>query len=275
MRLWDAHMHSCFSGDCSTPIENMILSAQKKGLRGITFTDHLDWDYRESPGLFDLDLHRYRQTIRHLQEKYNSEDFEILYGIELGLQPQLAERHKKLLESTPFDFVIGSSHVVHGVDPYYPAYFKNRSPKEAYTEYYESILENIRAFDGFDSYGHLDYVFRYGPQGTSADTYSDYASVIDTILAELIHRDKALEVNTGAYRCGLTQPNPGIQIIKRYRQLGGTLITLGADAHTPGHIGLCFEQARKLLTDLGYKEYCVYRRHVPEFYKLQTEPVTG
>lgn len=268
MKLWDAHMHTCFSGDCEAPMEDMIQAAFQQGLPGITITDHLDWDYRETPGLFDLDLEEYRKKISSLQNRCESDAFQIFFGIELGLQPHLCLRHLKLVEEFPFDFVIGSSHVVHGADPYYPAYFQNRKPKEAYREYYESILENIGAFSGFDSYGHLDYVFRYGPEGTSEDTYCDYAEIVDTILEELIRRDKALEVNTGAYRCGLRQPNPGVKILKRYRELGGKLITIGADAHKPEHVGLCFDQLSSLLKNLGYKEYAVFRRHIPTFYPI-------
>ena len=64
MRLWDNHMHCAFSGDSNTPPEVMIAAAKEKQLAGITFTDHLDWDYKEDPGLFDLDLATYQQQIR-------------------------------------------------------------------------------------------------------------------------------------------------------------------------------------------------------------------
>ena len=58
MTLWDAHMHTSFSGDAHTPPEEMADTARGKQLPGITFTDHLDWDYRETPGMFDLDIER-------------------------------------------------------------------------------------------------------------------------------------------------------------------------------------------------------------------------
>ncbi len=267
-RLWDAHMHTSFSGDCQTPPEDMILKAKELNLPGITFTDHLDWDYKEEPGLFDLDLDAYRNRIQKLQQQYTSENFQILWGIELGLQPHLAPRHRKLLESYPFDFVIGSSHVVHSVDPYYPSYFEDRAWKDSYREYYCSILENIQSFDDFDSYGHLDYVFRYGPEGSAKDTYTDYADLVDTILKELIRHDKALEINTGAYRCGMTKPNPSQKIIKRYYDLGGRLITIGADAHKTEHVGLNFPMVGQLLYNIGFREYYVYKKRQPAAFPL-------
>ena len=271
MTLWDAHMHTSFSGDAHTPPEEMADTARGKQLPGITFTDHLDWDYRETPGMFDLDIEAYLQRITQLQAEYNTENFHIYLGLELGLQPHLAERHRILLDTCPFDFVIGSSHVVHGRDPYYPSYFEGRPSHEAYLEYYESILENIEAFDGFDSYGHLDYVFRYGPSEDSRnpeDTYRNYSDIVDAILEALIRRDKALEVNSGAYRCGLTQPNPSLSVLKRYYELGGRLITIGADAHKPEHVGLRFDLLPQLLTGIGFREYAVYRKRSPILYPL-------
>lgn len=125
--LWDCHMHSSFSADSDTSMEDMILEAIRRGLHGICFTEHLDPDYPPTPDneTFELDLAGYQNTLYALRDKYRSE-LEIHYGIELGLQPHLEASFRELLETVPFDFVIGSSHVVHGYDPYYKEFFKNR-----------------------------------------------------------------------------------------------------------------------------------------------------
>ena len=122
--LWDCHMHSSFSADSDTSMEDMILEAIRRGLHGICFTEHLDPDYPPTPDneTFELDLAGYQNTLYALRDKYRSE-LEIHYGIELGLQPHLEASFRELLETVPFDFVIGSSHVVHGYDPYYKEFF--------------------------------------------------------------------------------------------------------------------------------------------------------
>lgn len=266
---WDNHLHSAFSGDCTVPLEEMVTAARNASLRGITLTDHLDWDYKERPGLFDLDLPAYQEAVCALQQKYSASDFEILFGLELGLQPHLGRKHKNLLNSCSFDYVIGSSHVVDGLDPYYPCYFQEHGIQNGCRRYYESILENIEAFDGFDAYGHLDYIFRYTNDAKeTVDTYTGYKEIVDAILETLIQKDKALEVNTGAYRCGLSQPNPCPGILKRYRDLGGALLTIGADAHKPKHVALAFDTLAPLLKNLGFTEYAVYQKRVPVFYPL-------
>ena len=56
----------------------------------------------------------------------------------------------------PVDFVIGSSHLVHGQDPYYAEYYEGKTEQQAYEQYFLSILENAQAFDCFQVYGQLD-----------------------------------------------------------------------------------------------------------------------
>ena len=47
--LWDCHMHSSFSADSDTPMEEMIQTAADQGLTGICFTEHFDPDYPDTP----------------------------------------------------------------------------------------------------------------------------------------------------------------------------------------------------------------------------------
>lgn len=265
--LWDVHMHSQFSGDSKAPQEAMIAAAQTKGLAGICFTDHLDIDYPDEPETFLLDLPNYSASVLALQEKYKH-TFPVRFGIELGLQPHLATIHRDILTQYPFDFVIGSSHVVHGIDPYYPKFYEGRSEKEAYREYFSSILENIQAFDGFDVYGHIDYVVRYGPTKNKNYIWIEYQDIIDEILKLLISKGKGIEINTGGFKYGLGHPNPTEEILERYHELGGEIITIGADAHAPEHVGYDFEKVTGILKDAGFKYFTVFEKRKARFLPL-------
>ncbi|MCC8029360.1 MAG: histidinol-phosphatase HisJ family protein [Lachnospiraceae bacterium] len=265
--LWDTHLHTSFSGDSTAAPEDMIQKAIDLGLDGICVTDHLDLDYRDEPELFLLDLDTYVPAIRLLGEKHR-DIIPIRTGIELGLQPHLAKTHRALLAGRDFDFVIGSSHVVHGIDPYYPAYYDGRSEREAYLEYFTSIPENIRAFDDFDVYGHLDYVVRYGPNRNKNYSYDAYRDIISDILKLLIEKGKGIEINTAGLRYGLGHPNPAEDILKRYRELGGEIVTLGSDAHQPEHIACAFHKVPEILKNCGFSWYTVFRNREPEFIKL-------
>ncbi len=155
--------------------------------------------------------------------------------------------------------------MVNGKDPYYASYYEGRSEREAYLEYFVSILENIRAFQDFDVYGHIDYVVRYGPD---KNTYYSYADVIDEILKQLIHHGKGIEVNTAGFKYGLGHPNPCEDILKRYRELGGEILTLGADAHQPEHIAYDFQRLPKLLQTCGFSYYTVFKNRKAQFIAL-------
>ena len=197
--FWDQHMHCNFSGDSDALPEDMIKAGIAHGLSGICFTDHLDYDYPEEPNIFLLDFDNYFKALSDLRKKY-VDKISVNIGIELGLQPQAAGQNLAVAEKYPFDFIIGSSHVVNHMDPYYPEFFAERNEDEAYMEYFESVLENINSCVDFDVYGHIDYVVRYGPNKNAFYTYEKFKDIIDVILTQLISKGKGIEVNTGGFK---------------------------------------------------------------------------
>lgn len=265
--LWDTHMHCYFSGDSETAPQAMIKSAIKKGLSGICFTDHLDLDYREDPGYFDLDFENYENEIMTLKEEY-SDQISILWGIELGLQPHIATENLAVTHKYPFDFVIGSSHVVDHMDIYYPYFYEGRTERTAYRRYFESILENLATDVDFDVYGHLDYVVRYGPSRNHCFSYDKYADLIDEILRKIIEKGKGIEMNMAGFKYGLGHPNPTEDILKRYRDLGGEIITIGSDGHKPEQVAWDYGKVPGLLKEAGFEYYTIFKNRKPEFIKI-------
>ncbi|MCM1282524.1 MAG: histidinol-phosphatase HisJ family protein [Muribaculaceae bacterium] len=265
--LWDTHMHTRYSGDSEASPDTMVRAAIQKGLGGICFTDHYDYAYPKEPALFLLDFSDYEKEISALREAYSGQ-ISIRWGVELGLQPQLAEHNRSVANAYPFDFIIGSSHVVHGIDPYYPEYYEGRRESAAYLEYFESILENLQVYTDFDVYGHLDYVVRYGPCKDANYSYEEYSEVIDEILRTLIAQGKGIEVNTGGIKYGLLHPHPTEAILARYRELGGEIVTLGADAHKPEHVAHSFEKLPEILRAAGFSHFTVFEGRKPRFLPL-------
>jgi len=254
-------MHCNFSGDSKAAPEDMILAAIHKGLKGICFTDHIDWDY-PGPTPFSFNGEEYFKTLMPLKEKYQ-EQLTIHIGVELGLQPHLKERYAAFAAEHEFDQVIGSSHVVHGFDPYYPEYYEGKTEDEAYLEYFESILENLEVFEDFDVYGHIDYVVRYGPNKNKYFSYEKYKTLIDEILRKIISMGKGIELNMSGYKYGLGHPNPTEEILFRYKELGGEILTLGSDAHAPMHVAYDYYRIPRLLKDAGFDYFTVFEKRVP------------
>lgn len=268
--LWDTHMHTMFSGDSEAAPEDMIQSAIDRGLAGLCFTDHQDFDYREEPGCFDLDVDAYYRKIDSLRAQFQKThpDFKINWGVEIGLQPHTLEQNLALVEQYPFDFVIGSSHCVRAIDIYYPPFYEGRTEEEAYQEYFEAILANVLSPADFDVYGHIDYVVRYGPSKNANYSYEKYADIIDEILRQLIARGKGIEINTAGFKYGLGHPNPTEEIINRYHELGGEIITIGADGHKPEHVAYDFDKVPDILKAAGFKYFTVFTGRKPEFFPL-------
>jgi len=270
----DIHIHTSFSTDCDEKMENQIEKAISLGLETLCFTEHMDKDYPiypdRDPSLpreFWLDTDAYREKYLEMKDKY-ADKIRLLFGVEVGLQPHLAEWLYNYVNQYPFDYVIGSEHNPKNVDPYYPAYFEGRSEEAAYTEYFEETLTNIRLFSDFDTLGHMDYVVRYGPNKNKNYSYRKYSDYIDPILKFIIDKGIALEVNTKGYEAGLGEPNPCKDIILRYKELGGEIITVGSDAHKTKFLCNDFARVEALLVECSFKYHAIFINRTPEFYPL-------
>ena len=260
--LIDTHVHSHFSADSGESMENIAEAAIRAGIGVLCFTDHIDYDFPLEGIYFDFNVDEYLAEIAGIRERYGGQ-VRILAGVELGMQPHLPKRYKALLDRYPLDYAIGSLHLVGEYDPYYPEAFAGRDAVDVYRQYFEETLENVRVFEDFDSLGHLDYVTRYGESEKPFPSYQRFGDIIDEILRILIARGKALEINTAGYRKALRQPNPEPAILRRYRELGGELVTIGADAHTAKDLGTNCRRAMELLRELGFTAVTYYERHQP------------
>ena len=269
----DYHLHSEHSGDSTAPMETQIRAGLARGLKIMCFTDHYDPEFPYennpdvAPGTFELDYDSYRNDFLKMKEKYEGK-IELHLGVELGLQPHLGGFLRSYVREHDYEFIIGSNHLCAGFDPYYPDFLYSRTQQEALVLYLEDTLTNIRAFPDIDSCGHLDYVTRYLPDRDMIYTYKAYADRIDPILRELIDRSIALEVNTSPLTKGMPHFNPLPDILSRYKEMGGELITIGSDAHVPERIAGRFEETAEILRALGFKYFAVYKERKPQMFPL-------
>lgn len=259
----DLHTHTDFSTDSEQPMEGAVLALIEKGLKTVCFTEHMDMDY--PGGDFLLNTAAYRTELFRLREQYAGK-LEILFGVELGLMDHLAPRLREYTAGWDFDFIIGSSHLVEGVDPYEPEYFGKFGDHNGILRYFESILANIRAYDNFDVYGHLDYVVRY----SAAKSYrpGDYRELLDEILKTLVSMGKGIELNTAGLKYGLGYAHPHPEVLRQYRELGGEIVTVGSDGHKAEHYAWEFGAAEEILTAAGFRYYAIFRSRKPEMMKI-------
>lgn len=270
---YDIHTHSAYSTDSGTPVREQIEAARKKGLSGICLTDHMDYDFPEDimetqdtpPFVFDYKA--YQKELNGYRSQYS--DMWIGTGVECGLQPSdtTISKVKKLTEQPGWDFVIGSIHLIDHRDPYYPVYWEGKDPASCVRTYYETMFECLSLFSDFDSLGHMDYVVRYAPEGFHYNPL-DFFEITDEIMKFLIRKDIALEVNSSRLSRGTFCENPHPDLLKRYVQLGGELITIGSDAHTPEQIASSFSVLEQHIKKTGLRQYNTYHSRRPVFHDL-------
>ena len=99
-------------------------------------------------------------------------------------------------------------------------------------------------------------------------TYEAYADIIDEILRKLISMGKGIEVNTAGFKYGLGHPNPTEAVLLRYHELGGEILTLGADAHAPEHVAYAFDRLPQILRHAGFRYFTVFTGRKPDFLPL-------
>lgn len=268
----DQHTHCHFSTDSDATPESMVQGAIAAGLTQLTLTDHMDLDYpgstKEEP-LFEFDPSEYFKTLIPLKEACRDKLY-LGIGIELGLRPgreDLNKQMNKLLSDHSFDFVLGSVHLLDNDDPYYESYWKERSAKDILSKYFSDMLTSLKEYDNFDSLGHLDYLIRYIPPYCGEKDYAikEYREVMDEILKLLIDKNKALEINTAGLIKGLPCFHPKLEVLNRYLELGGKLITIGSDGHSPDKIATEFKKTEELLRSCGISGYYVYKNRIPEY----------
>ncbi|MBR1669125.1 MAG: histidinol-phosphatase HisJ family protein [Butyrivibrio sp.] len=263
----DYHLHTHNSGDSTAPMADMIESAIQKGLSEICFTEHMDMDYPTGYDLpddpFILDVLSYKKELDEMKKRYEGR-IKLKFGVEVGMQTQIAKQNADFVSSYNFDFVIASMHLVDRKDPYYKDMWEGKDSKDLIKRYFESTLENIELFDNYDVLGHLDYVTRYAPDADAVYRYELFSSYIDPILRHLAGRGKGLDLNSKMLGKDIkSSPNPCPEIISRFKELGGMVITFGSDAHKPAPIACGFDRMQQIAIDAGFREYFTFDKRNP------------
>lgn len=273
----DYHVHSEYSDDSTYPLEQVIRDAIGMRMDEICITDHVDygikkdWDageeiaYRGSQPLANVDYPRYMAALRNMQSRYGDR-IRIRVGLEFGIQTHTIPQFRALLTRYPLDFVILSIHQVENQEFWTQEFQRGRTQREYNERYYEELLAVVQQYQGYSVLGHLDLITRYDKQGVYP--FERVRPLVEAILRRVIADGKGIEVNTSSHRYGLTDTTPSVAILQLYRELGGTILTIGSDSHAPAHLGTHIEEARALLRDLGFRQFCTFEQMQPVFYPL-------
>ncbi|MEZ7170556.1 histidinol-phosphatase HisJ family protein [Sporosarcina sp. OR05] len=261
--MFDYHMHSSFSADCTVEMEEMVKGAIAKGLSEICFTEHIDYDYPDENFVFDFDKKKYGERIDTLQHKYANQ-IRLKKGVEFGVQPHILDQYNELVKKETFDFIICSLHTVQRKGLHFGEIFEGRTVEEASQLYYDELLNCVKHFEKYSILGHIDLIKRYAPQLVQ----NNFHDVLREIFQLIIPAGKGIELNTSGVRYGLPNGLPSDDILKLYKECGGEMITLGSDAHKPDDIGFQFQESRELLKSIGFRYVTTFDKLQPTFHAI-------
>ena len=261
--MFDYHMHSSVSFDSVCSARDMLAAAEKAGLKEICFTDHMDYNN----DLNDTSMTFTPEQYSAAYDSLTSDMLLIRRGVEFGLTLTNREVMERDLKKRNYDFVLGSIHFVNGLDPYYEEFWAGKTVKQAFRNYLDETLACVKIHDNYDVLGHLTYVCKSTFNPTHEPVlYAEYQEVAQEIMRILVQKGKGMEINTsgvdaaGAYL-------PSAEYLRRFKELGGEIVTVGSDAHNAARVGQYTHEAAEILKDIfGY--VCTFEGRKPIFHKL-------
>ena len=270
--LADYHVHTGFSDDSTYPLRQVALDAARLNLDEVCFTEHVDygvkpeWDepatarFEDGHPVTNCPYESYLDELDAVRAELGDR-VSLRAGLELGVQRHTVEKNRGLVArlGNRLDFVICSIHQVGDLEFWNGDYQRGRTQEEINLAYYEEMLAVVRDFRDYDVLGHLDLIRRYDPYGEFP--FERVRDVVAEVLRQVVSDGKGIELNTSGIRYGLGDFQPRREILELYRDLGGTVVTVGSDSHTPDHLGSYLRLAYRELAELGFEGVWTFRCH--------------
>ena len=251
--LTNFHTHSVFCDGKST-LEEVVLSAVKKGFSTIGFSGHGYTDFDLSYCMKDLD--GYIAEINRLKEAYRGK-INICLGIEEdAFQP---------VDRSKFEYILGSSHYFRVDGKYYAIDSSHDCFKECLELFrYDVCAMAENYFTNFCEYierrkpdiiGHFDLITKYDELDTPRFFGNkEYERIAEQAIARAAKSGCVFEVNTGAISRGMrTTPYPAVNLLQILKKSDARLI-LSSDSHHADTIDCHFEETKQILRDVGFRE---------------------
>lgn len=275
--LTDMHIHTNHSHDARFSMEQMIQGGIDNGMQVIAVADHCDTTRCENDPDWDIytNIRESCEEVEQLNEKFGDKCL-ILKSVELGDGIWYPEQSGKVVSQLSYDAIIGSTHAVRcqaaEAIPIKEKWFSKikflELPEEQFDDlmhnYFDDVLTMVEN-QNIDIMAHIlsasgYYVTRHG-------IYKDmrpYEKQISKILEAVIRKGIAMEMNHQLFR----QNNgeyPYYWIVEKYYELGGYLITLSTDAHSPESVGVGYDNRIPMLKETGFTHILYYkdRKAVP------------
>jgi histidinol-phosphatase (PHP family) len=258
----DNHVHTQWSWD-APPEASMVRSCEQAlavGVPAVAFTDHLDFtvgtdgdritaehiDPRPYARMHVLDVPGYLATVQECRQRYP--DLRILTGAEIGEAHMWAASAQAVVARAGFDRILGSLHAIpfDGKLTAADDLFRRMPADEVMRLYFAELLRLVEGSDIFQVLAHLDFPRRMWPRYGAPYDEQTFEPEIRAVLRALAAGERVLEVNTKS-------PLVSAELLRWWREAGGTAVSFGSDAHQPWRVGDRFKLAVDVVEAAGFR----------------------
>lgn len=266
--MFDYHIHSEFSDDSSEKMSNIVEEAIRKGGKKLCFTEHMEFNFPHEIKKFNLDYDGYKKEFERMRSIYGKR-IDLSMGVEIGIQAgekniqeliQYTKKHK-------FDFILASAHCLEGKD-LYTMDSNVGDIDNFFTRYFQEMLDVFKYFNDYDVVGHIDLIRRYFLEAQTHELGGS-KEVLRELFTHIIKEGKGIEINTGGLFYDSANINPTLDIIKFYKEMGGSIITIGSDSHIAERVLSNYEKAIDYLKRAGFEYVATYNQRKAEFHRIK------
>jgi histidinol-phosphatase (PHP family) len=249
----DSHLHTIHSPDANAMLEAYCRLAVERGIDELAITDHVDFD-PSMPAYGFASFEDRERDVREAAARWADRGLAVRFGVEVTYERAYEDQIRGWLRRHPHDYVIGSVHIS-AVSPYkasnVASFVSGRTLPDIVAPYFDEIVGAARS-GLFDTLGHLDFVKRYLVPHVMPADLAAAPELYEPVLAALIETGTALEVNASGLRQLARETYPAPHIVARYRELGGTHVTIGSDAHRTEWFAYGLAEAYRHATRAGF-----------------------
>lgn len=265
----DLHVHTDNSFDGNHSATFFCEKAEMMDLRAVAFTDHCEVDQYRGDENYEKRMFQAFFEVSKVRSAFRGKLL-ILNGIELGQPAYDIPTANEIVSRYDYDHVLGSVHNLRGGEDFY--FMKNLSMNDAnklLKQYFDEIIEMLK-WGKFDVLAHLTYPLRYFYSQSNLDIdLNNYKKQIDEILLMTAKSDKALEINTAGLRQPINKLSPEVDIVKRFKELGGKYVSVGSDAHYAEHLACDIDMAYNCALEAGFDSITFFQKHTPMQMKIE------
>jgi len=259
----DTHTHTARCGHAGGTDREYVEAAIARGLAAIAVTDHVPFYWlpreRHDPTLAMApeELPRYVESVLATRERYRGR-IEVLLGLEADFVAGHEDALARLLESYPFDVVLGSVHWLDGWWVDAPSsvarYREGEAEVDRIWARYAELALAAAASGLFDVLSHLDLPKKFGFRPSRP-----FAGRQAELVAAVAASGCAVELSSAGRRkpVGEDYPEPGLV---RELAAAGVPFVLASDAHAPAEVGYGFAELAALARSAGVAAVSVFHR---------------